>query len=83
MITGEQQYRKTHLPQGGNGSGTGFPGRIGDGDEPQGGGADEMCIRDRTWIPEEYELNRTYGWDKAAFSPYLTEIGRASCRERV
>ena len=27
-----------------------------------------------TWIPEEYELNRTYGWDKAAFSPYLTVL---------
>ena len=27
-----------------------------------------------TWIPEEYELNRTYGWDKAAFSPYLTRL---------
>ena len=45
VITGEQQYRKTHLPQGGNGSGTGFPGRIGDGDEPQGGGADAEIQR--------------------------------------
>ena len=27
-----------------------------------------------TWIPEEYELNRTYGWDKAAFFPYLTVL---------
>ena len=27
-----------------------------------------------TWMPEEYELNRTYGWDKAAFSPYLTAL---------
>ena len=27
-----------------------------------------------TWIPKEYELNRTYGWDKAAFSPYLTAL---------
>ena len=27
-----------------------------------------------TWIPEEYELNRTYGWDKAEFSPYLTAL---------
>ena len=27
-----------------------------------------------TWIPDEYELNRTYGWDKAAFSPYLTAL---------
>lgn len=47
VITGEQQYRKTHLPQGGNGSGTGFPGRIGDGDEPQGGGANAEIQRVR------------------------------------
>ena len=45
VITGEQQNRKPHLPQGGNGSGTGFPGRIGDGDEPQGGGADAEIQR--------------------------------------
>ena len=45
VITSEQQYRKTHLPQGGNGSGTGFPGRIGDGDETQGGGADAEIQR--------------------------------------
>ena len=24
------------------------------------------------WIPHEYQLNQTYGADKAAFSPYLT-----------
>lgn len=28
----------------------------------------------RTWIPLEYELNLTYGSDKVAFSPYLTEL---------
>ena len=27
-----------------------------------------------TWIPHEYDLNRTYGFDKAAFSPYLTGL---------
>ena len=27
-----------------------------------------------TWIPHEYQLNQTYGADKAAFSPYLTEL---------
>ena len=27
-----------------------------------------------TWIPHEYELNQTYGFDKAAFSPYLTRL---------
>ena len=25
-------------------------------------------------MPEEYDLNRTYGWDKAAFSSYLTAL---------
>lgn len=27
-----------------------------------------------TWIPKEYELNKTYGDDKVAFSPYLKEL---------
>ena len=27
-----------------------------------------------TWIPKEYQLNQTYGADKAAFSPYLTAL---------
>lgn len=27
-----------------------------------------------TWIPREYELNMTYGFDQAAFSPYLTAV---------
>ncbi len=27
-----------------------------------------------TWIPHEYTLNQTYGFDKAAFSPYLTKL---------
>lgn len=27
-----------------------------------------------TWIPHEYELNKTYAFDKAAFSEYLTEL---------
>lgn len=31
-----------------------------------------------TWIPREYELNKTYGDDKVAFSPYL-----AALREEV
>lgn len=31
-----------------------------------------------TWIPQEYELNKTYGDDKVAFSPYLTAL-----REKV
>lgn len=27
-----------------------------------------------TWIPREYGLNKTYGDDKVAFSPYLTAL---------
>lgn len=27
-----------------------------------------------TWIPHEYELNKTYAFDKAAFSPALTAL---------
>lgn len=27
-----------------------------------------------TWIPLEYELNKTYADDKVAFSPYLTAL---------
>ena len=27
-----------------------------------------------TWVPLEYDLNLTYGYDKAAFSPYLTKL---------
>ena len=27
-----------------------------------------------TWIPREYELNMTYGFDQAAFSPSLTAL---------
>ena len=29
-----------------------------------------------TWLPLEYELNQTYGTDKVAFSPFLTEFRR-------
>ena len=27
-----------------------------------------------TWIPKEYELNQTYGYDKVSFSDYLLEL---------
>ena len=30
-----------------------------------------------TWLPLEYELNLTYGEDKAAFSPYLRRLRQA------
>ena len=33
-----------------------------------------------TWLPLEYDLNLTYGDDKAAFSPYLTAL-RAEIRK--
>lgn len=28
----------------------------------------------RSWLPNEYDLQRTYGWDKVAFSPYLMAL---------
>ena len=34
-----------------------------------------------TWEPHEYDLNRTYAWDKVAFSPELTELREAILRE--
>ena len=27
-----------------------------------------------TWLPNEYELNQTYGFDKVMFSDYLKEV---------
>jgi len=27
-----------------------------------------------TWLPNEYELNKTYAWDRVGFSAYLTEL---------
>lgn len=36
-----------------------------------------------TWIPREYELNKTYGEDKAAFSAYLTALRRAVREETL
>lgn len=33
-----------------------------------------------TWIPREYELNKTYATDRVAFSPYLQEL-RAMIKE--
>ncbi len=34
-----------------------------------------------TWTENEYVLNLTYGFDKAAFSPYLTELRRLVRKE--
>lgn len=27
-----------------------------------------------TWLPNEYELNQTYAWDRVGFSAYMTEL---------
>ena len=27
-----------------------------------------------TWLPNEYELNKTYGWERVAFSDWLTQL---------
>lgn len=27
-----------------------------------------------TWLPNEYELNQIYGWERVQFSPWLTEL---------
>ena len=34
-----------------------------------------------TWIPKEYELNMTYGFEQAAFSPYLTALREQMLRD--
>ena len=31
----------------------------------------------KTWEEQEYDLNRSYGWDKVTFSGYLTELRKA------
>jgi len=36
-----------------------------------------------TWADHEYELNLTYGVDKAAFSPYLSELREAMKQETL
>ena len=34
-----------------------------------------------TWIPKEYELNMTYGFEQAAFSPYLMKLREQMLRD--
>ena len=34
-----------------------------------------------TWEPREYDLNRTYAKETAAWSPYLTRLPQANLRE--
>lgn len=36
-----------------------------------------------TWIPREYELNKTYGFDKAEFSEYMTALRREIQRDTL
>ena len=36
-----------------------------------------------TWIPREYELNKTYANDKVAFSDYLTHLRREILRDTL
>ena len=34
-----------------------------------------------TWVPREYDLNLTYGFEQAAFSPYLTALREQMLRD--
>ena len=34
-----------------------------------------------TWIRKEYELNMTYGFEQAAFSPYLMKLREQMLRD--
>ena len=36
-----------------------------------------------TWIPKEYELNQTYGWERVQFSDYLLELRREILKDTV
>ena len=36
-----------------------------------------------TWLPNEYELNLTYAFDRVAFSPYLTALRQAIKEETL
>ena len=36
-----------------------------------------------TWLPNEYELNQTYGWERVRFSPYLTELREEMRKDTV
>ena len=34
-----------------------------------------------SWVPREYDLNRTYAMENAAWAPYLTRLRQAILRE--
>lgn len=36
-----------------------------------------------TWIPREYELNKTYAFDRVAFSEYLTALRREIYKDTI
>ena len=36
-----------------------------------------------TWIPREYDLNRTYGFEQAACAPYLMELREAMLQDTL
>ncbi len=36
-----------------------------------------------TWLPNEYELNQTYGWERVEFSDYLLNLRREILKDTV
>lgn len=36
-----------------------------------------------TWLPKEYELNQTYGWERVQFSAWLTELREEICKDTL
>ena len=36
-----------------------------------------------TWLPNEYELNQTYAWDRVGFSAYMTELRREILKDTL
>lgn len=36
-----------------------------------------------TWLPNEYELNQTYGWERMQFSDYLLELRQEILKDTV
>ena len=36
-----------------------------------------------TWLPNEYELNQTYAWDRVGFSAYMTGLRREMLKDTL
>jgi hypothetical protein len=36
-----------------------------------------------TWLPNEYELNQTYAWDRVGFSEYMIELRREILKDTL